>query len=38
MDDVMKLYQQLGGLEQAGNVSLEVTRDGRPEHLHYQLN
>jgi S1-C subfamily serine protease len=38
MDDVMRLYQQLGGLEQAGSVSLEVTRAGRPENLHYQLD
>lgn len=35
MDDVMKLYQQLGGLEQSGQVNLEVARAGRTETLNY---
>jgi type II secretion system protein C len=38
MDDVMKVYQQLGGLQSAGSVSLEVMRGGRSEQLHYRLD
>lgn len=38
MDDVMKIYQQLGGLQNAGNVSIEVSRGGRSEHLNYNLD
>jgi len=38
MDDVMRIYQQLGGLQSAGNVSVEVTRAGRSENLHYRLD
>jgi len=37
MEEVMKVYQQLGGLQQAGNVTLEVSRAGRTEVLHYSL-
>jgi S1-C subfamily serine protease len=37
MDDVMKVYQQLGGLHRAGNVNLEVARAGRIESLQYNL-
>jgi len=38
MDDVMKIYQQLGGLQNASNVSVEIMRSGRSEQLNYQLN
>jgi len=38
MDDVMKIYQQLGGLNNASSVSIEVMRSGRSENLNYQLN
>jgi general secretion pathway protein C len=38
MDDVMKIYQQLGGLQNASNVSIEVTRAGRSENLNYRLD
>lgn len=38
IDDVMKLYQGLSGLERAGNVSLEISRSGRNEQLHYNFN
>lgn len=37
MDDVIKVYQQLGGVEQARNVVIEVTRAGKTETLHYQF-
>ncbi len=38
MDDVMKMYQQLGGLQASGNVAIEVTRAGRSENLNYHLD
>jgi len=38
IDDVMKLYQGMGGLERAGSVSLEITRAGHNEQLHYNFN
>jgi len=38
MDDVMKIYQQLGGLQTSGNVAIEVTRGGRSENLNYHLD
>lgn len=38
MDDVMKMYQQLGGLQASGSVAIEVTRAGRSENLNYQLD
>jgi general secretion pathway protein C len=37
MEEVMKLYQQLGGINQASNVSIEVMRGGRSESLQYNL-
>ena len=37
MDEVMKLYQQLGGINQVGNVAIEVTRGGRTESLQYNI-
>jgi general secretion pathway protein C len=37
MDEVMKLYQQLGGINQIGNVAIEVTRGGRTESLQYNI-
>jgi general secretion pathway protein C len=38
IDDVMKLYQSMGGLEQAGNIAVEISRAGRNERLQYQLD
>ena len=37
MDEVMKLYQQLGGVNQASTVAIEITRGGRSESLHYNI-
>jgi general secretion pathway protein C len=37
MDEVMKLYQQLGGINRVGNVAIEVTRGGRTESLQYNI-
>jgi general secretion pathway protein C len=37
MDEVMKLYQELGGINRAGNVAIEVTRGGRTESLQYNI-
>ena len=37
MEEVMKLYQQLGGVNQVGSVSIEVMRGGRSESLQYSL-
>lgn len=37
MEEVMKLYQQLGGVNKVGNVSIEVMRGGRTENLQYNL-
>lgn len=37
MDEVMKLYQQLGGVNQVSNVAIEVTRGGRTESLQYNI-
>ncbi len=37
MDEVMKLYQQLGGVNQTSNVSIEVMRGGRSESLQYNI-
>ena len=37
MDEVMKLYQQLGGIDKVGSVAIEVTRGGRTESLQYNL-
>jgi general secretion pathway protein C len=37
MEEVMRLYQQLGGISQAGNVAVEVTRGGRTESLQYNI-
>lgn len=37
MEEVMKLYQQLGGVNQVGSVSLEIMRGGRSESLQYNL-
>ena len=38
IEDVMKLYQSLGGLDQATSVSLEISRAGRNEQLQYRFN
>ena len=37
MDEVMKLYQQLGGIDRVGSVAIEVTRGGRTESLQYNI-
>jgi general secretion pathway protein C len=37
MDEVMKLYQQLGGINQASNLAVEITRGGRTESLQYNI-
>jgi general secretion pathway protein C len=37
MDDVMKVYQQLGGVSQAGSVSIDVTRAGENKSLTYNF-
>ena len=37
MEEVMKVYQQLGGMNRAGSVTLEVTRGGKTEVLQYNL-
>jgi general secretion pathway protein C len=37
MEEVMKLYQQLGGIQQASNITVEVTRAGHSEFLQYNL-
>jgi general secretion pathway protein C len=37
IDEVMRLYQQLGGLDNVGQLSVEVSRAGKPETLNYQL-
>lgn len=38
IEDVMKLYQEMGGLDQAGHIMLDVSRSGRTEQLQYDLN
>ena len=37
MDDVMKIYQQVGGVNQTGPVSIEVTRGGETKSLQYSF-
>jgi general secretion pathway protein C len=37
MEEVMKVYQQLGGIQQASNITVEVTRAGHSELLQYNL-
>jgi len=37
MEEVMKLYQQLGGINQVGNLAIEITRGGRTESLQYNI-
>ena len=37
MEEVMKVYQQLGGVQQASNITVEVTRAGHNEFLQYNL-
>jgi len=37
MEEVMKLYQQLGGINKVSNVAIEVTRGGRTESLQYNI-
>jgi len=37
MEEVMKLYQQLGGINQVGNVAIEISRGGRTESLQYNI-
>lgn len=37
MEEVMKVYQQLGGIQQASNITVEVTRAGHNEFLQYNL-
>ena len=37
MEEVMKVYQQLGGVQQASNVTVEVTRAGQSQFLQYNL-
>lgn len=38
MEEVMKLYQQLGGVNQVGNLAIEITRGGRTESLQYNID
>lgn len=38
LEDVMKIYQEMGGLDQAGHIMLDVSRAGRTEQLQYDLN
>lgn len=38
IEDVMKLYQEMGGLDQAGHIMLDISRAGRTEQLQYDLN
>lgn len=37
VDDVMKIYQQLGGMNEAGSVALDVTRGGENKSLQYSF-
>jgi general secretion pathway protein C len=37
VDEALRLYQQLGGLDQVADVELEVLRGGRPEQLRYTV-
>jgi general secretion pathway protein C len=37
IEDVMKLYQSMGGIQQAGNIALDVTRGGRNQQLQYRF-
>ncbi len=37
MEDALRLYQQIGGVEKVGEVELEVLRGGRPEQLRYTV-
>jgi general secretion pathway protein C len=37
MEEVMKLYQQLGGVNRVGNLAIEITRGGRTESLQYNI-
>lgn len=38
LEDVMKLYQEMGGLDQAGHITLDISRAGHNEQLEYDLN
>jgi general secretion pathway protein C len=38
IEDVMKLYQEMGGLDQAGQITLDISRAGHTEQLQYDLN
>jgi general secretion pathway protein C len=37
VDEALRLYQQLGGVDQLADVELEVLRAGRPEQLRYTV-
>ncbi len=37
MDDVMKFYQQVGGVNQVGAISIDVTRGGESKSLQYNF-
>jgi general secretion pathway protein C len=37
MEEVMKLYQQLGGVNHVGSLAIEITRGGRSESLQYNI-
>lgn len=37
MEEVMKVYQQLGGVQQASDITVEVTRAGHSEFLKYNV-
>ena len=37
VDEVLRLYQELGGVDAAADVELEVLRGGRPEELRYTI-
>lgn len=38
IEDVMKLYQELGGFDETSQVTLDISRGGRTEQLQYDLN
>jgi general secretion pathway protein C len=37
IEDVMRIYQQMGGSQSAGQIDIEVTRAGKPQRLQYSL-
>jgi general secretion pathway protein C len=37
IDEVLRVYQQLGGVQKAGDIELEIMRGGQPEQLRYSV-